>query len=126
MSRLRRFAKDLPPRSDARGRPLLADRHMRYIGVDLVCVRCGQLLARFEVDSRHEAFDPAQVSERLPNSAVIERMCIEEQDGSTRVRYKLLCSRCRHSPVIRAERIDRILAEHYERNAFDKVVKLRI
>ncbi len=99
---------------------------MRYVGLDCLCSRCGWRLARFEIDSRHEAFDPVQVSERLPNTAVIERKSIDEPDGCTRVRYKLLCPRCRHSPVIRAERIDRVLAQHYEQNAFDKIVTMSV
>lgn len=126
MSKYRKLVKGLPPRSNADGRPLLSDRYMRYVAVDCLCSRCGRRLARFEIGSLHEAFDSAQVNERLPNTAVVERTPIEEPDGSIRIRYKFLCPKCRHSPVVRADRIDAVLAEHFEQNAFDKIVTMRV
>jgi hypothetical protein len=121
-----RFARGREPSRDAQGHSLPSDVFTQYVAIDLVCKPCGLTdgkivrLARFAVETRSSEFSPNQVGRQGENPSLTIQE-IANPDGSVRRRYKMACPNCRHSPVVRGERVDRWLEELYVPGAHEQV-----
>jgi hypothetical protein len=121
-----RFARGKEPSRDAQGHSLPSDVFTQYVAIDLVCKPCGLTdgkiirLARFAVETRSPEFSPNQVGPRGENPSLTIQE-IANPDGSVRRRYKMTCPICRHSPVVRGERVDHWLEELYLPGAQEQV-----
>ena len=85
------------------------DDSTKHVAIDLICTPCwrrGQTvrLARLAVDAKGPDFRPDEVRPPGENSC-LTITGIPTPDGSVRFRYKMLCPICRHSPIVRGDKV---------------------
>jgi len=102
---------------------------MRFVALDLTCRNHSNgrepVLASFAVDSDSSAFDPDQVYERRPNGALSTQM-ITERNGEVRFRHRMTCPKCGATPVVRDERVVRVLEAIFEPGACHRIVRMPV
>lgn len=95
---------------------------MRYVELQVVCKHHqgrGPIIGAWYIESQHEEFDPQLVNQRPTKG--LEPQRVVGSDGSW-CRYRMSCSQCPHSPVLRQDTVNAALAAVYVPKATAKVV----